>query len=534
KGEERWRDKYQGNYDHAGVQNYLTELFPSELKRFEDRRIVPLDAAYLAWLKSAVFKRYFKENFDTRHPDSGVAYTQAAYIVLKDATGRQSVCDYLETCFRADPLDTDQVELRALLLNQEALLRPWVEAAGQSLNLADQPLDWLGASNRLYSGFKAILDASTGGALSGPFAAVANYTLNMTGPITRMLGNATDAVTAWGAGKLPEKRLMSLLTTVYRLEHPRMRLLPVQIDLTRQQATRVLSSAMASMTGQPESRFRSQARRWVDAEQAHGQKSYRYRGVLVMDEAAALRLNNQLNVRGLSPGARDRAIAAALREEDFEGLLRRASPRIANVEVKTGFIGVIFAGLMLKSGWDGMMKDGGAGANQKTLEFGSAIAAFVGAGFETSAAALKVTQWGAMPLAKPIHRRFIRLATRADVIGFAGRVIGAAGGIMGGILSIYDGTKEMPISPGYGRAMIGLGVLSLFSVFLMFTSFAPLGFILAIVIAIVMVVVGFFKPDDISKWLARTMHFGNSSGNGRFPNFEAQSKAFAALSNLQR
>jgi hypothetical protein len=188
---------------------------------------------------------------------------------------------------------------------------------------------------------------------------------------------------------------------------------------------------------------------------------------------------------------------------------------------------------MLKSGWDGMMKDGGAGANRKTLEFGSAIAAFVGAGFETSAAALRVTQWGATPLAKPIHRRFIRLATRADVIGFTGKLIGAAGGIMGGILSIYDGWNDMDYNKAYGRTMIGLGFASIVAAALMFTALAPLGFILAIVIAIVMVVVGFFKPDDINKWLARTMHFGNSSGN-RFPNFDVQSKAFAALSNPQR
>jgi hypothetical protein len=80
---------------------------------------------------------------------------------------------------------------------------------------------------------------------------------------------------------------------------------------------------------------------------------------------------------------------------------------------------------------------------------------------------------------------------------------------------------------------LGLGFVSIVAAIWMFTSLAPLGFVLAIIIAIVTVIVGLFKPDAINTWLAQTMHFGKTNG-GRFPNFEAQSKAFVALSKFGR
>jgi len=55
-----------------------------------------------------------------------------------------------------------------------------------------------------------------------------------------------------------------------------------------------------------------------------------------------------------------------------------------------------------------------------------------------------------------------------------------------------------------------------------------LAIVLMIIAAIVSVVVGWFKPDDIERWMDKALHFGRNA-TGSFDELDAQLNVLAKL-----
>jgi len=58
----------------------------------------------------------------------------------------------------------------------------------------------------------------------------------------------------------------------------------------------------------------------------------------------------------------------------------------------------------------------------------------------------------------------------------------------------------------------------------------PLALVLMLVAAVVTVVVGWFKPDEVERWMDKAIHFGSNDA-GSFSTIEDQ---LASMKNLQR
>lgn len=108
------------------------------------------------------------------------------------------------------------------------------------------------------------------------------------------------------------------------------------------------------------------------------------------------------------------------------------------------------------------------------------------------------------------------------------RLTGIGGVVVGGAM-VAEGISEREISPLYGSAMVVTGGAIFIASVLMFTGFGiPVAIVLMILASIVTVVLAWFKPDEVQRWLDKTLHFGNNA-SGAFPGLEAQGNAMTAL-----
>ena len=127
-GTEAWNSDHIELFDNAKKKNYIEVEYPAELSAFEKATIEPLDAAYLSWMKSDLYRNHFIYNFDRRNIDSGVAYVHKVMLVITDATARASVTRFLMDRLGDDPEKPGSVEVRASV-------RRLIESLHQCLSL---------------------------------------------------------------------------------------------------------------------------------------------------------------------------------------------------------------------------------------------------------------------------------------------------------------------------------------------------------------------------------------------------------------
>lgn len=506
-------DKYTDMYDEVARHRFLNEEYPRELKEFEDSIIGPLDAAYLAWLKSEVFRRHFICNYDRDDCESGMGYVGALYQLLQDAAGRKTVCDYLDDCLRADPVASDsmdtsaeQVLLRGLILNQDVLAKQWNELAQAPYEPKD---GWLGVSGALYGAFRGKLSGAMTGAVDTLLQNVASYSYEFSGAFIRRMQAFYDPATGQVMARIAERRVMVLAGVLVRSGAPHLQMIEVRTEANRQQASRIMGMATAAISGDPMAGVNRGATLHdlfdpLDAERIP------FHGVLLLDETEMRRFGGRL-----SPDL-------------FASRLQRHLQRLSGglVDAGTHFVGALLAALTLGSAWKSMRKKPSL---KSTLGFASGLATVVGGALEGAESGLRGSKWGSSRLARQLTFGTQRITNRAMALGFAGRLVGAGASVVGGVLAIWDGIENYDTNRAYGVTMILLGTGMVAAGLLMLVaSAAPIGFLLALLLAMLMFVVGFLKPDDIDKWLGKAIAFGRG-GQERFESIEAQIEAMSAI-----
>lgn len=514
-------DKYEEMYDEPARESYLNDEYPAALAALEAQTLNPLDDAYLYWLRSPSFRQHFVCNYDPADVECGIGYTQAMLFVLLDASGRKTVADYLDACLQADPAQPEAVELRAMAFNQDALIQHWATSAAAGAQEEDGPFGWDAMADAVFSGFKNVLHEATGGSLSGPMSNLATYAYEFSGPFLRRLNHVFDVATGAIIAQLPEKRVIALLGAVAKAENPHLRLMDLRTAPNRQQATRMVARAVAAISGTDELALRSGVRQSLDDffDPLDGAR-YPFQGIMLVDESQAGSLAAMQ-----SSGSRDaraqHLTCCVLRPERFSLQVEYTARRLVNLEVKTSFVSALLAVWSMSSAWAEVRKKPGL---KSTAGFASGLAAFSSAALEGSGAALRSVPWGAARLTRPLALGAMRIATRAELLGFSGRLIGVVGGVVAGALAVWEGKQEWLDSPVYAVSIGVLGVsmaaLSV-AIFLGFIS-TGIGLLVAIVIAIIMYAVGFLKKNAIEKWLDRALVFGKSESGERYGDLAAQ------------
>lgn len=506
-------DKYEDMYDEPARHRFLNQEYPEQLKAFEGSTLAPLDAGYLAWLKSKAFRRHFICNYDRDDCESGMGYVGALYQLLLDAAGRKTVCDYLDDCLRADPvvddpMDTtaEQVILRGLILNQDVLAKQWNDVAQAPYEPKD---GWLGVSGALYGAFRGKLSETMTGAVDALLQNFARYSYEFGGAFIRRMQAFYDPATGQVVARVAERRVMVLMGVLVRSGAPHLRMIEVRTETNRLQASRMMGMAAEAMSGDPMAGVNGGAT-LHDLFDPLDRERIPFHGVLLLDETEMHRFGGTL-----SPDL-------------FASRLQRHLQRLSGglLDAGTHFVGALLATLTLGSAWKDMRKKPNL---KSTLGFASGLATVVGGTLEGAESGLRGSKWGSTPLARQLTFGTQRISNRAMALGFVGRVIGATASIVGGVLAFWEGFENVNVAPIYGGLMMLLGVGTVIAGLLMFSA-SPIGFVLAILLALIMVVVGFLKPDDIQKWLDKTIAFGRG-GQEAFKSIDNQMKAMIAIGN---
>ncbi|MCE7032253.1 hypothetical protein LY625_06410 [Lysobacter sp. GX 14042] len=534
-GSESWEKYSKHLKDGNAYEVWLTKTYPAEQKAFYQANLAALDEAFVRWLQAPRLQEHMVCNFDPGNVDSGIQYQEAVAVILQDAASRGMVYNHIVHCLHAqDPAQPGSIILRAQLWNQDAAIDAWKSAvAGQQ----EAPrVDWTALSGRLFVALKELLDAHGAGRVTGAFGNLAKYTEQLAGPLTGMVGKYVGDLATGAVTQLPHRMQIGLLGALVKVDDPLLEIIDLVGHLSPQNASRALGATIAVQAGLPDQvSARGPAREALRAGGAptSGAGGMKF-GYVVLANASQVRLMNALNVRAISPGDSYRSsLPQHYRVHEFRVLLRQSIGQLGSRSLGFGVVGLIFAGGSLGQLSSEYAKAAPGARSLKAANFGAGVVGLLGGSAEVVGAAGNRLPWLSQTLSRP-GRWFLRNAnTRAALIAGVGRVLTGVGGVITGVVMMAEGYQERALNHSYGTAMIAVGFMSILAALMIFGGFfVPVAIVLLILVAVVTVVVSWFKPNEMQRWLDRVMHFGKNDSDV-FPSLEMQGDALVAMRQAQ-
>lgn len=533
-GHEAW-EKYPRHLKGKNAyETYLTATYPDELKKLSRDVLQPLDAAFIAWLGSDTLKRHMICNFDPKNARNGMQYQEAAALILSDALGRTAVFEHMCQALKEDPEKPEAIFMRAFVWNQDVAIKQWKAVTEQ----ASDAIDWVAMGGTLYNGLKDAIEKGAAGELNGAMSGVAKYIYQVAGPLTRLMGDVVNSLAGAATIRMPHKLQLALLSAVAKSGNPKMELIDLSGYTHPKQAARAIAAQLAIKAGMSSPQgMRSAARAAlepsVSTDRVTGGKLFKFNTIVLMESDKIEKMKSLPQPFNLESRAmrsvRSDVVARAVRAEDLDQLLYHSVGKLGGLEFKTGVVAVIFAGASLPKLIEDQSKAAPDAKVVATTALIAGVTALVGNSFEAMGVLSKNLPWGSQKLAQPMGRLMLNAATRAEIVVAGGKWLGAIGAFVAGFLMTKEGLEDRSLNLGYGITMFVLGITSMaLAVFVLFGWAVPFSIIAFIVIAIVAVVVGFFKPDDMERWLDKTLHWGNNA-SGRFSSMLDQSNAIKAL-----
>lgn len=493
-------------------------VFNSTLKAFDEQTISPLSQAYLGLIGSAPFKAHFTHNHDPNDINSGKDYLQMALLCVKDACGRDDVRKVFQAHLAADPKDRDNIWIRALILDQNKAVAKLAESTGLA---AEYEVPWRETAEKLNEAFKEVIGhgIQNNGHFHGMLDGVAHYVYQVAGPIVSRLGKAFDAALTWGMMKLPEKRLLSILSWASQKGVDGKTLVFFSSELTPRQIARQMTNIVAEVAGAPKSGLRAGIRDIVNnacstepymGEDTGTPGKFRFAALIDNDLAARLQGLQSGEHRAERPSALRQAVTfnTEMTPAQMEEVVRSSVRGVTNSEFRLGVVGLIFAGWSLKSNWGRDVTQGSAGSRSKYAV--SAMGAF-GAMVEIVGNAAEGTIWGGTKLARPIQTMILQAETKAALAAGVGKIMGAAAGIVLGVWEFFEGVSELGETSSLGILHMASGGASALIGVLVLINFlsAGVGFVLFIAVAVITFIASFFVDDKFQAWL-RKCHYGTN------------------------
>ncbi|PPV02460.1 hypothetical protein XbrCFBP1976_21780, partial [Xanthomonas bromi] len=145
------------------------------------------------------------------------------------------------------------------------------------------------------------------------------------------------------------------------------------------------------------------------------------------------------------------------------------------------------------------------------------------------------TPWGQTRLSWQFRFQAVVIDSRASWFTGTGKLMGVVGGVIGGILAIKDGVSTYKKHPFIGVLMGGLGFASIMAAFmLLFAGLAGFGLIVGLLVAVIMGVVYWIKPNALQDWLVDTQFGLADQGGGTDSAFGGLAQQQLALESLSK
>ncbi|QAU24423.1 hypothetical protein EO087_10830 [Dyella sp. M7H15-1] len=317
--------------------------------------------------------------------------------------------------------------------------------------------------------------------------------------------------------KLPERRVMILMMGVLHAENPELELLDVRSMRSPRQAAKALARAINEVTGGGEQNLYKSAETLIRDETHSSQHAAR--GLFLIDKRALASLQGADNATRL----------ATVRAETYEALQAQSIRTIFNAEVNACMIGTLFAAASVIASYRDLVKS--EDKTIKSMRFGTSVTAFLGVSMETSGHLLEKAPWAESIIQKLIAHLGGGAEFSAAKLVKLGKLLGVAGGVLAGVVEMWEGGMEWKYDKGYGSGMIALGggaIIATFMVLSGSTAVIGIGLALGLLVAAGTYCIQTYKPNDVEKWMARS-RFGKLDKDQRYADVLTQQNALLKL-----
>ncbi|WP_157957546.1 T6SS effector BTH_I2691 family protein [Salinicola halophyticus] len=495
-------EKYKERYNFSAHETFLKVEYPTQLNDFEEKFSRPLDRAYVGWLESSLLKNGFKYNYDKKSISSGVHYVMALYLLIKDASYSKIVFGHLERCLEDDPENDDAILSRGFCFNNDSLVASW-NSIGQSTY--EPQGGWDGVASNLWGVINSALGDLTDRQRKDAMKTLSHYTYEYSGGLIKKLQQVYDMASGEMVGSSSEIRVVAMMGGVAKAHNANYRLVEVEARATGQQIKKITQNLVRGISREAYYSGPSEVRAVFDPLD----ERYKYKGLLLVESQTEV------------------SVSVKLTAEEFDSYAQSTIRRMTSLEAGGHFVSAMFAIYSFGSVWDEFSKK----ASVKSITgLSSGIATITGSLMESAGAALRNTAFGSAELTRTFQISQITASTRAAGIGAAGKLVGTIGAVISGVLMFWDGLENRNVSPLYGYSTMALGVSMFLVGIITFFAGTGVGIILSLIISAIMVAVGFLRPDEVDKWLDKTIFFG-SNRDGSFPSIKAQRESMLAMSD---
>ncbi len=502
-----WLD-YAARYDEKGVETYLANV-QDNLAKVTMPLVGNLDTVYVAWLRSKMLTRYFTHNYDRQQVDSGEAYTALASLVISEASGRTAVAHFLSEGLGKDPTDPDQWVARASLLNHDPLIAHLKEKA------ADKPASWDALVDKASAFLLASVVAGNAGKLDQATGVVSRWVYAVSGPLVNHVNQAFDKALSTPGKWLPARMQIAIMGAIGKRGNPDLVMVDLHGSWTRKQAARALARTLASQAGGDELMYRSGARKAFDKLDKAGGKRTAFRGVLLVDK------NEIENLSSLSKAERKAIISGVFSEvkpKQFEQMLEHSVGKLANLDVKAGIVGAVFAAVSVGSSYHALLKAEPGQTGKAAWSLGGGVSQLIGGIGETSGKLVRNVAERAPRLAGEMAQGVSGMARMAGWLEYGGRAFGVIGGLIAAGVMFYDMSQEFADdNASLAVVHMTLGTATaLGAILLAFPATTLIGLAILLVVAIVQAIVTWLEDDAMQIWLNKSYFFGDHKDEGWF------------------
>lgn len=255
-------------------------------------------------------------------------------------------------------------------------------------------------------------------------------------------------------------------------------------------------------------------------------------GLLAFVDADQLKLSRALNAKAVMPGATiQRHLQRTLSVVDLHDAMRSTVSGLHRSSYGYGIAGLVMMSASLGHLNQQIMKTPVEEQGLLQANFAAGAAALIGDSAILLGEVGAKLPWFSKTLAEPMGRWMFRAGTRAAVVQAGGKILSGVAGMILGALTIKEGTSDFSLDKVYGGLMIASGLATAFAALMMLFGWAvPVAIALTLIAAAVTIVVAWFKPDEIERWLDKALHFG-SNNKGAFTHLSLQ---MAELEKLRR
>jgi hypothetical protein len=175
-----WKTKYRTKFNEDAMEKWQVK-FKAEDKDFQEKIIIPLAKALLAWLESTAMKKAFECHYDPNDLACGEVYTRIAHMVIQGAQDKKLCMEHMVKKLSAE-FTPDNFLLNATVFNHKSFKEQVKKAVTISLDPLSVPGD-------AAIGFQT---AVTEKIAEGHASALSPYLLSLNAPFIHMFNKAID------------------------------------------------------------------------------------------------------------------------------------------------------------------------------------------------------------------------------------------------------------------------------------------------------------------------------------------------------